>query len=78
MCHSESAAADEESPHLAAQSLSSVTVTMASFPLTRWRWGRINFLWDWLKFLLHFFFVRSIITDCRNEGEASVKATSWL
>ena len=45
---------------------------------SRWRWGRINFLWDWQKFLLHFIFARSIMSDCRNEGEASVKVTSWL
>ena len=41
--------------------------------------GRINFFWQEQKFLLHFFFVWSSIRDCRNEGEASVKATArWL
>jgi len=55
--------------------------TATRFQLTianGWRWGSINFLWGWQKFILHFFFVRSIITDCRHEGEASVKATSLL
>src|SRR5208337_729667 len=53
--------------------------TATWFQLTiasRWRWGSINFLWGWQKVILHFFFLRGIIADCRHEGEASVKVTS--
>ena len=39
--------------------------------------GRKVFLLHRQKFLLHLLFVRSTISDCRNDREATVKVTSW-
>jgi hypothetical protein len=44
---------------------------------TAWRCGRKLFLLHGQKFLLHLLFVRSSISDCRNDREATVKVTSW-